>query len=73
MKAKFKYGIKSFSGTVDDMNFAHYKGRNVTIGRMLPESRRITENNITMGAKMKNIAKLYRVNSARIQEDFAPL
>lgn len=71
MKVKFKFGIKSFSGTAEKMNFANYKSRGVTIGRVLPEQRKITEQNITMGEKMKKISEVYNATSDAYKKDLA--
>ena len=41
MQVKFKYGVKSFSGTLDDHVYANYEDRGVVIGRMKPKKTRI--------------------------------
>lgn len=66
MKVKFRYGIKSYSGTLDELNFANYEERNVVIGRMLPVNREITSQNILIGGIMVNISNLY----GAIEEDY---
>lgn len=48
MKLKFRYGIKAFSGTLDELNFASYGSRG-TVGRMLPENREIALSQVEWG------------------------
>lgn len=69
MKVKFKFGIKSFSGNAENMNFANYKSRGVTIGRVIPEKRIITDNNVSMGEKMKKISEVYNATSDAYKKD----
>ena len=69
MKVKFKYGIKSFSGTHDEMVFANYATHDVVIGRMLPRNGEITANQVSMGNKMQNIASFFKVCSAGFKSD----
>lgn len=69
MKAKFKYGIKSYSGTLDGLNYANYAQSGVVIGRMVPENRRITDNNVSIGQKMIKISNLYEAVSELYKED----
>ncbi|MDD2230218.1 MAG: hypothetical protein PHY48_12495 [Candidatus Cloacimonetes bacterium] len=58
MKVQFKYGIKTYSGTADDMTYGSYRDGNVCIGRKYV-SPRITTQNTSMGAKLKNLADIY--------------
>lgn len=69
MKATFKYGIKSFSGTIDDLNFANYRSRGITIARQVPVSRRITDQNIVMGESMKRISAVYNATSEYFKKE----
>lgn len=69
MRAKFQYGIKSYSGTVDGINFANYASRNVVIGRMVPENRTITAANVLMGEKMIKISSLYEACTDAYKKD----
>ena len=69
MRAKFQYGIKSYSGTVDGINFANYASRNVVIGRMVPENRTITAANVEMGNKMIKISNLYEACTDAYKQD----
>ena len=59
MKVKFRFGIKSYSGTLDELNYANFEDRSVVIGRMLPANRELTEQNVTMGNKMNKIGEFY--------------
>ncbi|HOV16299.1 MAG TPA: hypothetical protein PLF50_02200 [Candidatus Cloacimonadota bacterium] len=58
MKVKFKYGIKTYSGTVDGMTYGSYRKGNLCIGReyVYPT---LTDNNHQKGAIVKNLAKVY--------------
>ncbi|MDD2507207.1 MAG: hypothetical protein PHQ78_07860, partial [Candidatus Cloacimonetes bacterium] len=58
MKATLKYGIASYSGTIDDITFASYKNGAVCIARkyVMPT---LTDNNATMGAVTKNLSEIY--------------
>lgn len=58
MKAKLKYGIAAYSGTIDEITFASYKNGAICIARkhVMPT---LTENNTRMGNIAKNISNLY--------------
>jgi len=58
MKVKFKYGIQTYSGTVDEMVFGSYRKGTLCIGRkyVMP---RLTENNTQKGTIMKNLASVW--------------
>lgn len=71
MKAKFKYGIKAYSGKLDDIVFSHYSKRDVTIGRVDPEKREITDHNHEIGIKMQIISQYYNLSSDEFKEDLA--
>ncbi|MDD2230362.1 MAG: hypothetical protein PHY48_13230 [Candidatus Cloacimonetes bacterium] len=58
MKVKFKFGIKTYSGTVDDMTFGSYRKHSLCIGRKYVTPR-LTTQNTSMGAKIKNLADIY--------------
>jgi hypothetical protein len=58
MKVKFKYGIKTYSGTADDMTYGSYRKNSLCIGRKYVTPR-ITTLNTSMGAKIKNLANVY--------------
>mgnify|MGYP000875707502 CR=1 FL=1 len=63
MKVRFKYGIRTYSGTADDMTYCSYRKGTVCIGRK-HTSPRITAQNTSMGVIMKNLAKVYSECSA---------
>ena len=58
MKVKFKYGIRTYSGTLDELTFGSYFQDRVCIARkyVVP---RLTDQNSLMGNKMKNLAVIY--------------
>lgn len=59
MKVKFRFGIKSYSGTLDELNYANYEDRSVVIGRMIPTNRELTAQNIDIKGKSNRISNLY--------------
>ncbi len=69
MKVKFKYGIKSYSGTLDDMVFANFEDRNVVIGRMLPADREATPQNEIIASNSRIISTFYKSLSAAYKQD----
>jgi hypothetical protein len=71
MKVKFKYGIKSFSGKMDEMVFANYENYGITIGRMLPEDRELTENQSIMGTRMQLMGSLWNATALEFKSDMA--
>ena len=58
MKVKFKYGIQTYSGTVDEMVYGSYRDDNLCIGReyVYPT---LTANNHLKGDSVKNLASVY--------------
>jgi len=58
MKVKFKFGIETYSGTVDSMTYGSYRDDKLCIGREYVYPR-ITDNNHAMGNIMKNLASVY--------------
>lgn len=60
MKVKFRFGIKSYSGTVDEMTYSNYESRDVVIARMYNPSQVVTANNVAMGNKMIKIGEFYQ-------------
>ncbi len=58
MKVKFKFGIATYSGTIDEITFGSYRDDTVCIGRkwVMP---RLTENNTQMGSALKNLASIW--------------
>ena len=58
MKTKFKYGIATYSGTIDEITFGSYRDDTVCIARkyVIP---RLTSNNTLMGTTLKNLAAVW--------------
>ena len=69
MKVKFRFGVKSYSGTLDELNFANYSSRNVVVGRMLPENRETTEQNEKIKTNSQYISEFYRLVSDDFKKD----
>jgi len=69
MKVKFKFGIRTYSGTVDDMTYGSYKDDKLCIGRqwVMPA---LTGNNAAIGSAAKNLATLWASASAGYKADF---
>lgn len=63
MKVKFKFGIETYSGTVDGMTYGSYRDDKLCIGReyVYPT---ITANNTDKGAIVKNLATVYHTVNA---------
>jgi hypothetical protein len=68
MKVKFNFGIRTYSGTVDEMTFGSYRKHSLCIGRkfVIP---RLTANNTLVGSVMKNLAKVYSACSEGYKAD----
>lgn len=68
MKVTLKYGIASYSGTIDDITFGSYKNDTLCIGRkwVMP---RLTEQNTVMSMIAKNLSTLYGLCSAEYKSD----
>jgi hypothetical protein len=58
MKVKFKYGIRTYSGTLDELTFGSYFKDRVCIARRYVVPRLTDQNNLIVG-KMKNLAVIY--------------
>lgn len=58
MKVKFNYGIRTYSGTLDEMTFGSYQKDTVCIGRKYVTPR-LTSQNTLMGTTLKNLASVY--------------
>lgn len=69
MKARFQYGIKSYSGYLDGIVYMNYKRDGVVIGRMVPEQNTVTAANVLMGEKMIKISSLYAVATQAYKDD----
>lgn len=68
MKVRFKYGIKTYSGTLDEMTFGSYRKGKLCIGReyVVPT---LTANNTSMGAVCKNLAAVFGDCSPDYKDD----
>ena len=69
MKVKFRYGIKNYSGKLDELVYASYDSRNVVIGRMLPRFSELTPQNIAIKTNANIIAEFYRAVSDAFKQD----
>lgn len=68
MRVKFKYGIKSFSGTLDELTYANYESVNIVIGRKKLVSGD-SEHKRDFGEIAIEISKLYRELSTGFMDD----
>lgn len=68
MKVIFKYGIKTFSGTVNNMVYGSYKKGTLCYGRDYVKPK-LTENNIQKGKIMRNLASVYKNASSAYKQD----
>ncbi len=68
MKVKFKYGIKSFSGTLDGLVYSNYESRDVVIGKLYSDQT-LTSQNHAIGNSMKNIASVYALTNDAFKDD----
>lgn len=69
MKVKFKYGIRTYSGTLDEMTYGSYRDGSVCIGRTWVYPK-LTENNTLRGNVTKNLAKLWNMADSEYRNDF---
>ncbi|MDD4223400.1 MAG: hypothetical protein PHD87_02305, partial [Candidatus Cloacimonetes bacterium] len=63
MKVKFKYGIATYSGTIDEMVYGSYRDDKLCIGREYVYPR-LTEYNAAIGGAGANLAILWASGSA---------
>ena len=68
MKVKFKYGIATYSGTIDEMVYGSYRDGKLCIGREYVYPR-LTDNNASLGLSGSNLAKLWGEASAEYKAD----
>lgn len=68
MKVTFHYGIKTYSGTLDEMTFGSYRKDSLCIGRKYV-SPRLTEHNTQVGSIMKNLSLIYGALSTGYKTD----
>ena len=69
MKVKFKFGIKTFSGTAEEMTYGSYAKNTLCLGRQYVKPM-LTANNAHMGAIGKNLASVFRAANAAYVNDF---
>ncbi len=68
MKVKFKYGIRTYSGTVDEMVYGSYRKHRLCIGRQYVYPR-LTVNNENLGRIAGNLRLLWDEFSAGWKAD----
>jgi len=68
MKVKFRFGIRTYSGTADDMTYGSYKKGKVCIGREYVKPKYTGQNQL-MGAIVKNLASVYHSTSVEYNTD----
>lgn len=69
MKVRFKYGIRTYSGTVDEMTYGSYRKGRLCIGRQYVVPKR-TEQNDVLGSSAKNLAEVWRAASDEFKADY---
>ena len=68
MKVIFKYGISTYSGTIDQMVYGSYRDGKLCIGREYVYPR-LTEYNELLGSIAKNLSTLYAAASVDYKAD----
>jgi len=68
MKVTFKYGIITYSGTLDEMTYESCKDGQVCIGRKFVRPA-LTANNSTHGSNTKNLAEIFGSLSSGYKAD----
>ncbi|MCB5284951.1 MAG: hypothetical protein LHW45_05095 [Candidatus Cloacimonetes bacterium] len=68
MKVRFKYGIATYSGTIDEMVYGSYRDDKLCIGREYVYPR-LTANNEALGSVGSNLAILWANASAEYKAD----
>ncbi len=68
MKVKFKYGIRNYSGTLDEMTYSAFKRGNICIGRKYVKPRYTPQNEL-LGAILSNLASVWRDTGIDYRED----
>lgn len=68
MKTTFKYGIMTYSGSIDGLTYSSFKNGQVCIARRYVKPRN-TEQNVEMASTASNIAKLYKECSDEYRAD----
>ena len=70
MKVKFKYGIRTYSGKLDELVFSSYKKGKLCIARQFVYPR-ITAHNNEIGSVGKNLAELWASGSSAFKAQLA--
>ena len=68
MKVNLKYGIKTYSGTLDEMTYGSYHKNTVCLGRKYVKPR-LTNHNIQMSVIMKNLSAIYSEVNSEYKEE----
>lgn len=68
MKVKFKYGIRAYTGTLDEMTYSSYKKDAVCIGRKWVKPKP-TENCAKIGGAGQKIGAIWKETSPEFKED----
>jgi hypothetical protein len=68
MKVKFKYGINTYSGTLDQMVYGSYRDGNLCIGRQYVYPT-LTAHNTALGSIVKNLAGIWAGATALFKAD----
>lgn len=69
MKVKFKYGIATYSGTIDQMVYGSYRGGGVCIAREYVYPR-LTAQNETLATVAGNLKAVWNAASAGFKTDY---
>jgi len=68
MKTTFKYGIATYSGTIDEITFGSYKDGTICIARRYVKPR-LTDQNTLMGDIAANLSSIYAECSELYKSD----
>jgi len=68
MKVKFNYGIRTYSGTIDEMTFESCNKGKLCLGHKHVKQA-LTENNTHMGAIGKNLVAVYKAAATEYKAD----
>ena len=68
MKVKFKYGIRTYSGTADEMTYGSYRNHMICIGRVYVKPN-ISEHHLRMKDIMANLGYLYNAATEGYRND----
>ncbi|MDZ4121344.1 MAG: hypothetical protein U1C33_02920 [Candidatus Cloacimonadaceae bacterium] len=68
MKVKFKYGIRTYSGTLDEMTYGSFRNHMLCIGRQYVKPT-ATEQTLAMADILTNLGGIYREASEGYRND----